>query len=173
MILTKKVEEVTMAETFDYQLAILMKEWDQCEAGIGRYDTIMFSIRTWAVTLSTATAGAAASLKSPNILLIGIVPAILLYLIDSTNKSYQFHFTQRVREIQAYLSSQDFKDDSTQKAINFRTPVFASNFPIGRLDRLKAVKMAALRMSVWITYASILLINVIAYCGFQLAGIDR
>ena len=62
-----------MTETFDHQVAVLMKEWDQCETGVGRYDTIMFSIRTWAVTLSTATVGAAASLKSPNIILIGTV----------------------------------------------------------------------------------------------------
>ena|ERR1700722_9911742 len=162
-----------MAETFDYQLAILTKEWDQCESGIGRYDTIMFSIRTWAVTLSTATVGAAASLKSPNVILIGVVPTMLLYLIDSVNKSYQAHFTTRAGEIQAYLSSQDFKDDIERKMMGFRTPVFAARFRLGKRGRILAVKRTAMLMSVWITYFSILLINVVAYVGFQLASVGR
>ena len=162
-----------MTETFDHQVAVLMKEWDQCETGVGRYDTIMFSIRTWAVTLSTATVGAAASLKSPNIILIGTVPALLLYLINSVNKSYQFTFTARAREIQQYLSSQDFKEDSERKSMSFRAPVFASRLQMGKWQRLREVKLGAARLSVWITYASILLINILAYAGFLLSGVNR
>jgi len=162
-----------MADALDHQLAVVMKEWDQCETGIGRYDTIMFSIRTWAVTISTATVGAAASIKNPDIILISIVPALLFWLIDSVNKSYQSTFTTRVHEIQDYLSSKSFKDDMEAKVISFRSPVFATKFELGKLGRLKEVLGAARRMSVWITYVSILIINVIAYAGFLATGVGK
>jgi hypothetical protein len=162
-----------MADALDHQLAVVMKEWDQCETGIGRYDTIMFSIRTWAVTISTATVGAAASIKNPDVILISIVPALLFWLIDSVNKSYQSTFTTRVHEIQDYLSSKSFKDDMEAKVISFHSPVFATKFELEKLGRLKEVLGAARRMSVWITYVSILIINVIAYAGFLATGVGK
>jgi hypothetical protein len=162
-----------MADALDHQMAVVMKEWDQCETGIARYDTIMFSIRTWAVTISTATVGAAATIKNPNIILISIVPALLFRLIDSVNKSYQSTFTTRVHEIQTYLSSEGFRHDLEAKGISFRSPVFAPRFELGKMGRLREVVGAARRMSVWITYVSILLINVFAYAGFLLTGVGR
>jgi hypothetical protein len=41
------------------------------------------------------------------------------------------------------------------------------------LGRIKEVLAAAMRMSVWITYVSILLINVFAYAGFLLTGAGK
>jgi hypothetical protein len=162
-----------MGNTFERRLTVLMKEWDQCETGIGRYDVIMFSIRTWAVTLSTATVGAAASLRNPNIILISVVPALLFWLIDSVNKSYQGTFTTRVQEIQEYLSSSGFKEDSEANSISFCSPAFAGRFELGKLGRTRAVLQGARRMSVWITYVSILVINIIAYAGFLLTGVGK
>ena len=72
-----------------------------------------------------------------------------------------------------YLSSQDFKEDSERKSMSFRAPVFASRFQMGKWQRLREVKLGAARLSVWITYASILLINILAYAGFLLSGVNR
>jgi hypothetical protein len=104
-----------MADALDHQLAVLMKEWDQRETGIGRYDTITFSIRTWAMTISAATVGAAATLTSPNIILISFVPVLLLWLIDSVNNSYQSSFTTKVHEIRAYLPPKVLRTISKRK----------------------------------------------------------
>ena len=66
---------------FDKKLNILLKEWDHVQFHIGRFDTIIFSIRQWCVTVFTAFLGAAVALHRPDVMLLAAMPAIL-FLVD-------------------------------------------------------------------------------------------
>jgi hypothetical protein len=97
-----------MADTFlDRQIALIMKEWDLAENGIGRYDTLSSSNRTWAITIFGALL--AASGGRWYIVAAAIVPTFLLLFIDALNKTIQGVFIGRTAEIQDYLSSDAFR----------------------------------------------------------------
>jgi uncharacterized membrane protein len=119
-----------MAETqFERKFLILKGEWDLYQTAIGRYDTIVFGIRGWAVTVFAAVLSASVSLKSPSLVLFTIAPTLLFWIVDALNKSFQEVFIERARNIEAYLQSKQFEADiEGDKSLGFATPQISQNF---------------------------------------------
>jgi hypothetical protein len=141
-----------------------MKEWEQCEGGIARYDTIMFSIRTWAVTVFVAMLGIASTLKNPTLVIITVFPTVLLFLIDAVNKSFQQHFIDRAACIQRYLASDRLTADVATRNMSFPCPVFAETFAdVVKIKRLKAISRSVIQLSVYLQYAAICMISVLIW----------
>jgi hypothetical protein len=61
---------VANESSFDKKLNILLKEWDHVQFHIGRFDTIIFNIRQWGITVFTAFFGAAVALHKPDVMLL-------------------------------------------------------------------------------------------------------
>jgi hypothetical protein len=82
---------------------VLLKEWDVCEAGVSRYDTIIFTIRGWAITAVSAVIGFGFSNNDWRIAAVGVPTALLFWFVDGTNKSFQRFFLNRSRDVQEAL----------------------------------------------------------------------
>jgi hypothetical protein len=114
--------------SFDRKYSLLIKEWEQCESSIARYDTIVFAIRGWAVSTFAAILAASVGLKEPSLITFAIVPTLSFWIIDALNKSFQHLFVLRVRKIEKYLRSPLFKEDEKAQVIFFETPSIAGDF---------------------------------------------
>jgi hypothetical protein len=75
--------------SFERRYSLLIKEWELCEGSIGRYDTIVFAIRGWAVSIFTAVLAASAAANEPKLILFSLVPPLLFWAMDALNKSFQ------------------------------------------------------------------------------------
>lgn len=105
---------------------ILKLEWQQCEAGIGRYDTLIFQARTWSITVCAALIAAAVSTKIASMFLIGAVTPFLFLIIEAQNKLYQTVFIQRSRTVQSAI--RDYGEDRQVTTSETRSPGIADAF---------------------------------------------
>jgi hypothetical protein len=82
---------------------LLIKEWDVCENGTARYDTIVFTIRGWAITTASAIIGLGVTVHSAVLCSGAIVIVALFWFLDGLNKSFQRFFLNRSAIIQRIL----------------------------------------------------------------------
>lgn len=112
-----------MASAFDLSNAVLMKEWDFTQSNIGRFDTIMYTIRAWSLTALTGGIGVAASQHAPQLMLLVAIVAMALWFLDALHKSFQRVFILRSREIEDYLRSPQYRyDHRLERWTGFRSP---------------------------------------------------
>jgi len=143
-----------VASAFELSNAILMKEWDFTQANIGRFDTIMYTIRAWSLTALTGGIGVAASEHTPQLMLLVAIVAMALWFLDALHKSFQRVFILRSREIEDYLQSPEFRDDHRlERWIGFRTPDTA-----GRL-RNRGVLTGFLQPLGYVAYRSVIMVH--------------
>jgi hypothetical protein len=145
---------------FDRKYSLLLKEWEQCEGSIGRYDTIVFAIRGWAVSIFTAVLTASAALNEPKFIVLSIFPTLLFWMSEAINKGFQQLYISRVRAIEDYLVSSQFKDEEQAGVINFATPRISSEFRKDAAKKRKASFDSIIQNALWdnvmIIYVSLL-----------------
>jgi hypothetical protein len=152
-------------DVFDYKFQILMKEWDYTQTHIGRFDTIIFSIRGWAVSAFTAMIAVATTQKIPSLMLLAILPTLLFWLVDALHKTFQRNFISRGNKIERYLRSKNFLDDAKLRSdIRMATPNLSKPFGRGSyLERVKKVIAHALIRNVVVTYVPMIMLCVVVY----------
>jgi hypothetical protein len=112
-----------VASAFELSNAVLMKEWDFTQSNIGRFDTIMYTIRAWSLTALTGGIGVAAAQHAPQLMLLVAIVAMALWFLDALHKSFQRVFILRSREIEDYLQSPRFQEDhQLERWVGLRSP---------------------------------------------------
>lgn len=165
-------DNIMTTDYFETKLSVLMKEWDYCQTHIGRLDTIIFVIRGWAVTAASAILALAVTQASPILALFGIVPALMFWLIDAINRTFQRRFLVRAIAIEAYFRFDDFRLDLENSTFQrFLSPFSFESFILrmSRWKQFKVVAREAIRPSVAAVYGSIILLCLIsgALIGFH------
>lgn len=150
---------------FDYKLEILMKEWDYVQTHIGRFDVILFNIRTWAVSAFTAMIAVAATQKLPALMLLAMLPVLMFWFIDALHKNFQRNFIFRNREIESYLSSDAIIEDAKLRSgLSIVAPAMSSQFgKASFFHRLKLVLKAAALRNVVVIYSALLSLCALSY----------
>ena len=96
---------------FEEKLCILKQEWDRCHKAVGQYDTIIFQIRTWAVTLVSALLGASVTAKRPATLaFLAIFPPLFFWIAELINrelKSQNLRKSLRINNLPRMDSNHD------------------------------------------------------------------
>lgn len=152
-------------DLFEAQLAIIMKEWDYCQAHISRFDTIIFGIRGWAVSAFTAILAVSVTQKLPVLMLFATIPIVLFWIIDAVNRTFQRRFLVRGRTIEVYLNSQDFQSDFQERTFrHFDAPKISMSFSGGSLStNIASVWRAAAQKSVAVVYLSMITLCLISF----------
>jgi uncharacterized membrane protein len=157
-------------EPFEYKLDILIKEWDHLQQHIGRFDTIIFVLRGFIVSVLTAMLSASASTKYPDLMLFAMLPVLLFWFVDALHKSFQRRFILRTRELENYLSGKTFLEDLDARTISFHSPAISAGFGKGKfLSRLSYVMKTTMLRNVAVVYVSMLIFCAIAYMAISLA----
>ena len=109
----------------DEAFATLIEEWKICEAGIARYDSLLFQVRGWAISLVVAILAAAVTLRTPTVAWAGVMVSLLFWWVEAMHDTYQGIYIGRVQAIQRLLKCHV---DGTVEGTGFEEPMIAQSF---------------------------------------------
>lgn len=122
-----------MKDEFDYRFEILKLEIETVQAGIKSYDSILFTIKGWAITIFSAFIVIALQVERPLYLVFCAASIILFWLIDTLFKVIQWIYRGRYLQLEKYLQSSDFLDAIHRRCLdNFTTPDIDRRFHVQR-----------------------------------------
>lgn len=91
----------------DAKFELLKQEMQLIQQGIRAFDTAMFAIKGWCVTVVAAIAGFAVSKNKPLLLLISLLVCVVFWLLDSHYKSIQRTYIRRDLRLERVLRGRD------------------------------------------------------------------
>lgn len=91
----------------DRRHEILMKEWDICEAGISRFNGLLFQIRSWTITAFSGILVLAFTQSEPRLLYVGSFVALAFWVKEGSTKIYEDVFIRRTHQIQQCLQGME------------------------------------------------------------------
>jgi len=144
------------------RLAILLKEWDHVQFHIGRYDTLLFTMRGAAITAFSALLAVSAAQDVPVLMLFGTIPILMLWTMDAIHKNLQRKFIDRGGEIERYLSSASLSGDmDASRGLSIKVPAMSAKFDMP--TRITSVLKEAALEHVLLVYFTLLIACVGSY----------
>ncbi len=92
-----------MKDQFDYQFELLNKEMDTLQANIRNYDSILFRIKGWALTVFSGFVFFSLREGRSTYLLLGAAAVLMFWTLDATYKGFQRTFIIRYNKIEHFL----------------------------------------------------------------------
>ncbi len=158
-------------DTFEYRYQILIQEWEMVEANIGRLDRIAFTMRGWALALTSAGLAYAYSNGKPDLCIMLAFPILAIWLCDALFKMFQQKFMNRLSDIESYLASSRFDADvQTRQFKEFKSPQLAVAFSRNQQlsKRFAQLANAAFLHNVWIFYGLLLVFSFATYSVIEI-----
>ena len=158
-------------ELFSFKLELLKKEIDIITSVIGRYDDILFRIKSWTITLWIAVIGWGLYNTSMIILLLAIFIPIIFCFIEVEFKRIQRQYTYRAQKLEKFFrDNKKMKEAFKKKDIPENPGVYDPNaHAIGKLADLEKdykKKTSRLRIigfpNVNLFYLSMLILTIVA-----------
>lgn len=158
-----------MGTKFDYQFELLKFELDTLQQGIRNYDSILFVIKGWAITIFSAVILFSAQVEKPIYLLLCVISTLLFWLLDGVFKAIQRAYTLRYNEIEKFLQSDRFRKAFTKRSLDgFVSPDISSGFSRGLKFEIRQIARSALIYPTAMLYISILILtSIIAFVMFK------
>ncbi|MCR8826966.1 hypothetical protein [Pseudosulfitobacter koreensis] len=156
---------------FALKHAIVMEEWKVANTNIGRLDSVVFTIRGWAITTTTAAVAYAYTKPDPRVCMLILIPLLFLWLIDALFKTFQRVFIDRSKEIEVYLASDSFEQDfQDERMSRFVSPELSIRFGQNSSgERLRKVIEQAFLRNVVFTYVPLIIFAMIAYGAVKIS----
>ncbi|MGA7952114.1 MAG: hypothetical protein WCA07_01210 [Gloeobacterales cyanobacterium] len=150
-----------MEDLFSYRLSLLQKEMEMLQNGIRGYDSIVFTIKGWSITVFSAIILFAVDKQKPFLYLFCIASILSFWLIDAFYKSTQNILINRYRKIEIFLQGSDFETAMAERSFgSFLTPHFQEGFSMRRSQRLHWLLKAALQFHTYSLYALLLILAI-------------
>lgn len=131
--------------------------------GIRGYDSIVFTIKGWAITIFSAIILFAVDKQKPFLYLFCVASILSFWLIDAFYKSTQNVLIYRYRKIETFLQGSDFETAMAERDFgSFRIPHFQEGFSARRSQRLRGLLRAALQFHIhtYLLYAFLLVLAI-------------
>jgi hypothetical protein len=150
-----------MEDLFSCRLSLLQKEMEMIQNGIRGYDSIVFTIKGWAITIFSAIILFAVDKQKPFLYLFCIASVLSFWWIDAFYKSTQNILISRYATIEAFLQGDDFAKAMTDRNFgNFLIPHFREGFNMRKSQRLRWLLQAALQFYTYSLYAFLLVLAI-------------
>ena len=158
-------------ELFSFKLELLKKEIDVITSVIGRYDDILFRIKSWTITLWIAVVGWGLHNRSILVLLLAIFIPIIFCFIEVEFKRIQRQYIFRGNKLEKFFrNNEKLKKAFDEKDIPENPGVYDPNaHAIGQLSELseeykkKINRFIILRFpNVFLFYLSMFILTVVA-----------
>jgi len=151
-----------MKDSFDYKFELLKFELNSLQQGIRNYDSILFIIKGWAITMFSAVVLFSAQVEKPTYLILCVVSTLLFWMLDAVFKAIQKAYTLRYNEIEKFLQSDKFNKALAERSLDgFVTPDIASGFSRGIKFEISQIYRSARIYSTAMLYISILILTLI------------
>jgi hypothetical protein len=150
-----------MEDLFSYRLGLLQKEMEMLQNAIRGYDSIVFTIKGWAITVFSAIILFAVDKQKPLLYLFCIASVLSFWLIDAFYKSTQNILISRYRKIETFLRGSDFEKAMAERNFgDFLIPYFQEGLSMRRSQRLRWLLRAALQFHTYSLYAFLIILAV-------------
>ncbi len=90
----------------DRQFQVLLKEYDILLTTTRSFDTLLFQIKGWSVTVYSAATGLALLNNKPLLLLVPLISSLIFWGLDGLYKNFQFIYINRTRKVEAALNGE-------------------------------------------------------------------
>jgi hypothetical protein len=150
-----------MEDLFSYRLSLLQKEMEMLQNGIRGYDSIVFTIKGWAITVFSAIILFAFDKQKPFLYLFCIASILSFWLIDAFYKSTQNILISRYGKIEVFLQGNDFEKAMADRDFgDFLIPHFQEGFNMRKSQRLRWLLQAALQFYTYSLYAFLMVLAI-------------
>lgn len=154
-------------DAFEHEWQLLMKEIDILQNSIRSYDTILFQIKGWAITIFSGFVYFVAKEKEPIYLAFAAAAVVLFWALDSTYKSFQRGFIIRFNKIEHVLR-RDLRKIVEARSFDLTLPDLGGRFSVPHA----AKKTAALRAA-FFWHTALLYVAMLAILGMMAAWLLR
>jgi hypothetical protein len=125
-----------MKDEFEYKYEILIKEVDNLQSGVRNYDTLLFRIKGWAITVFLGAMFFAAKENEPTYAFLGAISIIFFWIFDAINKSFQRGFIIRANKIEHFLRSKEFSKSIRDRSFHgFNIPDLGGRYSVKNASR--------------------------------------
>lgn len=151
----------TKQDEFEYKFELLKQEMETLQEGIRTYDTNLFTVKGWAITIFSAFVIFAAQARQPMYLAFCAIAVVLFWLVDAIFKSIQRIYTHRYNRIEQFLQSPTFAQAIAERSFkDFRIPDTGSGFRVTNKERWPAIFSAAIMLPTSLLYVAMLLLTI-------------
>lgn len=148
-----------MKDKFEYKYEILLKEVDNLQSGIRNYDTLLFRIKGWAITVFSGFIFFAAKENEPFYTFLGALAILFFWVLDAINKSFQRGFIIRANKIEHFLRTKDFEKAIEDRSFHgFNIPDLGGRFSVKDADIKTSPFKAAFYLHTMLIYASMIIV---------------
>jgi len=149
-----------MKDEFDYKFELLLKEIEVLQNGIRSYDSILFTIKGWAITIFSAFVLFASKEQQPTYLIFCAAAVILFWALDALNKSFQRRYIIRYNKIEHFLRRREFSEAIKKRSFKgFNLPDVGARVSVGRRAKKISPLRAAFYLHTFLPYLVMLLIT--------------
>lgn len=150
-----------MEDLFSYQLELLQKEMEMLQNSIRGYDSIVFTIKGWAITVFSGIVLFAIDKQKPFLYLFCMASVLAFWMTDAFYKSIQNILISRYRTIERFLQSSDFEQAMANRDFgSFQVPHLQAGFVFGKLRRFPLLLQAALQVHTFLPYVFLLVLAI-------------
>ncbi|HEY9295722.1 MAG TPA: hypothetical protein VIQ31_05005 [Phormidium sp.] len=118
-----------MADLFSYRLDFLQKEMSMLQDSIRSYDSIVFTIKGWSITVFSAIILFTVDKQKPFLYFFCIASVLSFWLLDAFYKSTQAILIARYRKLEIFIQGPDFETAIAERSFgNLLIPHFQEGF---------------------------------------------
>ena len=149
-----------MNDEFDYKFELLKQEMEILQNGIRAYDSNLFTIKGWAITIFSASVFFTAQAKQPVYLVFCAASILLFWIVDAVFKSAQRIYTSRYNKIEQFLQSPQFAQAVAERSFkDFIIPNVGSGFRLTTRKYWPAILQAAISLPTMLLYVAMLVLT--------------
>ena len=120
-----------MKDEFDYKYELLLKEIDILQSNIRSYDSIIFTIKGWCITIFSGFLFFSAKENQAIYLFFAALAVVLFWTLDATFKGFQRKFIVRYNRIEHFFRAGKFDDAIKKKSFGkFNLPDVGARFSV-------------------------------------------
>ena len=148
-----------MNDEFDYKFELLKQEMETLQNGIRTYDSNLFTIKGWAVTIFSTAVYFSIQARQPIYLMLGAMSVLLFWMIDAVFKAVQRIYILRYNKIEQYLQSPRFAQAVANHSFkDFIIPDVGSGFHLATKKYWPAILQAAISLPTVLLYVAMLVL---------------
>ena len=149
-----------MNDEFDYKFELLKQEMEILQNGIRTYDSNLFTIKGWAITVFSAAIYFSLQARRPVYLVLSAASVLLFWMVDAVFKTVQRIYISRYNKIEQFLQSPQFAQAVAERSFkDFIIPDVSGGFHLRTSKMWPAILQAAIVLPTMLLYVAMLVLT--------------
>ena len=152
---------------FEFQLRMLEKGSEEIQKVIARLDELLFKVKAGAITVWVATIGWSVTIKSKELITIGLVVLLGFWGISATYRAVQIRYVAKARKLSIFMNTDSMLMESMQGMKIPSHLVYMLHADEKNIEKLKLLIKGALSPTVAVFYVVFVITNLLLLSVFE------